>query len=73
MANAYDPYREALVVEELTIWPEDYDNWDEAERQRVGAQLHASPQEAADLDYVGLHPGVCRQITVTADDLERVK
>lgn len=73
MANAYDPYREALVVEELTIWPEEYDNWDEIERQRVGAQLHASPQEAADLDYVRLHTGFCRQITVTADDLERVK
>lgn len=73
MANAFDPYREALVVEQHTIWPEEYDSWDEAERDRVGVQLHADPQAAADLDYVRLHSGFCRQITVTPADLERVK
>lgn len=73
MANAFDPYREALVVEEQTIWPEEFDNWDETDRQRIGARLHADPQAAGDLDYVRLHTGFCRQITVTSDDLERVK
>ena len=72
MANAFDPYREALVVEEQTIWPEEFDSWDEAARQRIGAQLHADPQAASELDYERLHTGFCRQITVTADDLERV-
>jgi len=73
MANAFDPYREALVVEQLTIWPETYDSWDEAQRERVAAQLHADPQAAADLDYVRLHTGFCRQITVTDADLQRAK
>ncbi|HEV7224127.1 MAG TPA: hypothetical protein VGN42_15565 [Pirellulales bacterium] len=73
MANAFDPYREALVVEQLTIWPEAYDSWDEAQREQVAAQLHADPQAAADLDYVRLHTGFCRQITVTDADLQRAK
>lgn len=73
MANAFDPYREALVVEQLTIWPEEYDSWDETQRERVAAQLHADPQAAADLDYVRLHTGFCRQITVTDADMQRAK
>ena len=72
MANAFDPYREALVVETLTIWPEEYDTWDEQERARLEHLLHTSPQAAADLDYNRLHTGFCRQITVTPADLERV-
>jgi hypothetical protein len=72
MANAFDPYREALVVEEATVWPDAYDAWEEADRERVGRQLHAAPQQAAELDYLQLHTGFCRQITVTAADLERV-
>ena len=73
MANAYDPYREALVVETETIWPDDYDSWDESERERVAERLHSEPQSAAELDYVRMHTGFARQITVTAADLERVK
>ena len=73
MANAYDPYREALVVETETIWPDEYDTWDESERERVAERLHAEPQSAAELDYVRMHTGFARQITVTAADLERVK
>ncbi|HWC90916.1 MAG TPA: hypothetical protein VG433_14700 [Pirellulales bacterium] len=72
MANAFDPYREALVVEQMTIWPEEYDDWDPHERARLEGLLHARPQDAADLDYVRLHTGFCRQITVTAEDLQRV-
>ena len=72
MANAFDPYREALVVETSTIWPDDYDGWDVGERYRVEQLLHARPQEASDLDYVRLHTGFCREITVTADDIERL-
>ena len=72
MPNAFDPYREALVVEEQTIWPDEYDEWDEAERERVGSLLHAEPQAAAEMDYQRLHTGFCRQITVTAADLNRI-
>lgn len=72
MANAFDPYREALVVEQHTHWPEDYADWSDADRGRVETLLHASPEEASDLDYVRQHTGFARVITVTPDDLERV-
>jgi hypothetical protein len=72
MPNAFDPYREALVVETQTIWPDEYDDWEEAERERVADLLHADPQSAGEMDYQRLHTGFCRQITVTPADLERV-
>lgn len=72
MANSFDPYREALVVENLTIWPAECEDWSDADRARVERLLHASPQEAASLDYVRQHTGFARVITVTPADLERV-
>lgn len=72
MPNAFDPYREALVVETQTIWPDEYDSWEEAERERLAERLHAEPQAAVEMDYLRLHTGFCRQITVTPADLERV-
>ena len=41
MANAFDPYREALVVEQMTIWPEEYDDWDPHER--AGSKACCTP------------------------------
>ncbi len=32
MPNEFDPYREALVVENVTIWPEAYDDWENSDR-----------------------------------------
>lgn len=72
MANAFDPYREALVVENHTIWPDEYEDWSVADKARVETLLHGSPQDAADLDYVRQHTGFARVITVTPADLERV-
>ena len=72
MVNAFDPYREALVVEQHTIWPEAYEDWSEADKGRVADLLHASPTDAAELDYVRQHTGFARVITVTPADLERV-
>ena len=72
MADPFDPYREALVMETETVWPSEYDDWESAEQQRVAEQLHADPEQAADLQYVRTHTGFCRQITVTAADLERL-
>ena len=72
MPNAFDPYREALVVETQTLWPDEYDSWDEAERAEVAERLHSQPQAAAEMDYLRLHTGFCRQITVTPADVERV-
>jgi hypothetical protein len=72
MPNTFDPYREALVVERHTVWPEDYDDWAPAERHRIEDLLHATPADAGELDYVRQHTGFARVITVTAADLERL-
>lgn len=72
MPNAFDPYREALVVEHHTVWPDDYQDWSEADKARVEALLHAAPQEAAELDYLRQHTGFARVISVTPADLDRV-
>ena len=72
MANEFDPYREALVQETTTIWPDDFDDIEPAERARVAEQLHADPQSASELEYIRLHSGFARQITVTTADVERV-
>lgn len=72
MADTFDPYREALVVETHTVWPADvavaY-----AEMPTLEAKLHAEPQACAGLEYVRVHTGFCRQITVSAADLQRVR
>ena len=68
----FDPYREALVVETATIWPDDLAAVDPGRRQRIEQQLHAQPEKAAALEYVRLHTGFCRQITITAEDLKRL-
>ena len=73
MANEFDPYREALVVEQTTVWPEQYDEMEPGFKHRIEEGLHAHPADAADLAYVRMHTGFCRQITVTPQDLERVK
>ena len=73
MANEFDPYREALVMETATIWPDEYDDWEPAERARIEQRLHSTPAEAAELEYVRQHTGFRRQITVTRADLDRLK
>ena len=72
MGNAFDPYREALVVENHTVWPDDYEDWSAADKARAETLLHNSPREAAELDYVRQHTGFARVIPVTPADLERV-
>lgn len=72
MANAFDPYREALVVEQHTVWPHSCEDWSATDKARVEGLLHATPADAAELDYVRQHTGFARVITVTPADLERV-
>jgi hypothetical protein len=69
----FDPYREALVVETATLWSDGLANVDPTRRQRIAQQLHAQPEKAAGLEYIRLHSGFCRQITVTPEDLQRIK
>ena len=73
MSDAFDIYREALVVETSTVWPEPLAQPGPAEREAIERRLHAEPAQAAELEYVRLYTGFCRRITVTAADLERLK
>ncbi len=73
MNENFDPYREALVIETKTVWPDDTAGVSSENRQRIETALHADPGEAVNLEYVRLHAGFCRQITVAPADLERLK
>jgi hypothetical protein len=72
MPDSYDPYREALVMETDTEWPEELAGLDRAERARIALALHSEPDQASHLEYVRTHTGFCRRIVVTPDDVARV-
>ena len=72
MADKFDAYREALVVETETVWPEQYDDWEPRERARAEQLLHQQPDQAAQIEYLRMHTGFCRRIVVTPEDIERV-
>lgn len=72
MPDKFDPYREALVMETATVWPDEVADVDAASRARIEEKLHAHAEDAAQLEYVRVHTGFCRTITVTADDVERL-
>jgi hypothetical protein len=75
MPNTFDPYREALVVEQNTVWPAELPDapQGESERERIAARLHAAAAQAAELEYVRLPVGFIRKITVTPADLDRLR
>ncbi len=72
MADKYDPYREALVLETRTVFPEELDDLSDEEKARIAQALHDDPQSCSQLQYERLHTGFCRIITVTPDDVARV-
>ncbi len=72
MPNEFDPYREALVMEQTTVWPDSFDDWEMSDRRRVEVALHADPKNCQELAYVRQHSGFARQVTVTEADLERL-
>ena len=72
MPDSFDPYREALVMETNTIWPAELGNLPAAEKARLEEQLHQHPEACSGLEYVRTHTGFCRQITVTAADVQRL-
>ena len=73
MADKFDSYREALVVETYTVWPEGLGDLGADQRRRIEERLHADARQAAELEYVRLPTGFARRITVTPQDLEGVK
>ncbi|MCO6453735.1 MAG: hypothetical protein J5I93_00325 [Pirellulaceae bacterium] len=71
MPDKFDPYREALVMETETLWPDEYDHLSPEEKARIETALHGDPASCSHMTYVRTHTGFCRQITVTAEDVER--
>lgn len=72
MADAFDPYRERLIMETETVWPPELDHLTPMQRARLEMKLHAEPDKAAHLEYVRVHTGFCRRIVVTQADVDRV-
>lgn len=77
MSDPFDRYREALVVETQTLWSPEARaavvDWEPARRGRVERLLHTNAAEAAELNYVRVHTGFCRQIIVQTADLDRLQ
>ena len=73
MPDKFDPYREALIIEHETAWPDEYEHLEVEEKSRLEELLHADPENASALEYVRVHTGFCRKITVTQADIERVE
>lgn len=71
MPDKFDPYREALIVETETEWPEESD-LDPRRQTELAVLLHASPEEATHLEYIRTHTGFCRRIVVSNEDIDRV-
>jgi hypothetical protein len=71
--DTFDPYREALVMETHTVWPAEGEQLKPEEKQLLEQKLHANPAACSHLDYLRMHSGFCRQITVTEEDLARLK
>ena len=72
MADKFDPYREALVMETETVWPVEYADWAAPAKQRLEEMLHKDPANCAQIVYVRTHTGFCRQVFVTPADVQRL-
>ena len=72
MADKFDPYREALVMETETVWPDDYPGMSDEQKGQIETALHADAEPCENLEYVRVHTGFCRVITVTPEDVDRV-
>jgi hypothetical protein len=73
MADKYDPYREALVMEIETEWPESCRDLSAAQRRELEARVHAAASDATELHYIRTHTGFCRKIVVHQADLDRLE
>ena len=71
MGEPFDPYRDALVVEGRPSGPTSFELAEE--KGRIESRLHRDAAKAAELAYIRLHAGFCRQITVTEGDIQRLR
>lgn len=73
MPDKFDTYREALIMETETEWPDTFDHIDDKTKSKLAESLHADPESVANLEYVRTHTGFCRRITVTVEDVQRLQ
>lgn len=73
MANEFDPYREALVVEKIYHWSADSLPVSPELREAVESELDRRPGLATHLTYVRLATGFRREITITKEDVDRIR
>jgi len=66
VAKSFDPYREALVLEKVTIWPPELAHIPASQRPALEVRLHADAGSCTQLEYIRVHTGFCRRITVPA-------
>ena len=72
MPDKFDRYRESLVVETATVWPDDCELAAD-QRDQIAEKLHAAPAGCSQLEYIRVPTGFCRKISVSAEDIERVQ
>ncbi|HAD59156.1 MAG TPA: hypothetical protein DCG12_07930 [Planctomycetaceae bacterium] len=68
----FDPRVDALVMETRTQWDDSVGDLSEEDRQWVIREIHASPEQASQLQYERSHTGFTRIITVTLEDIQRL-
>lgn len=71
--NKFDARLETLVMETRTLWDAEASALTDEERARIARFLHQHPAEAGQIEYLRMHTGFARHITVTADDIARVR
>ena len=73
MPDKFDPYREALIIETNTIWPEQYEELDPQKKKKSQPRCTPIRKTLRTWFYVRMHSGFCREITITDEDIARVK
>ncbi|MCS7237336.1 MAG: hypothetical protein NZ899_03595 [Thermoguttaceae bacterium] len=72
MGDAYDPYRDALVIEEETVWSPDGERLAPEVRLAIHRLVHAKPWLAGELFYIRVFTGFIRRIVLRPEDVERL-
>lgn len=70
--NKFDPRLESLVVETKTFWDDSVSDLSEEDREAVAREIHASPQLADKINYERAHTGFTREVTVTAETIQKL-
>lgn len=68
----YDPRVDSLVMEIRTVWDTELAGLPEEDKRWLAEAIHRRPDLASKVAYDRSHTGFTREITVTAQDIERL-